>query len=88
MTVKSDEINRLVQIAHDDPIIQKRILELLRLTAFERRSMLNIWLEQLRQRNAPQILSQLLSSLFDDAIARQTLEMINRSKIKENDFNQ
>jgi hypothetical protein len=25
MTVKSDEINRLVQIAHDDPIIQKRI---------------------------------------------------------------
>lgn len=72
----SDEASKLLQIMHEDPVIHKRISELLRLPAFERRSMLNVWLEQLRQRNAPEKLSRLLSCLFDDNIAQQTLEMM------------
>jgi hypothetical protein len=74
--VISDEASKLLQIMQEDPVIKKRISELLRLTAFERRSILNVWLEQLGQRNAPKRISRLLSFLFDDNIAQQTPEMM------------
>jgi len=76
----SEEITCLVQTALEDPVIKQRILELLQLNSFERRSVLNIWLEQLRLRNASEKLLYVLSCLFDDAIAQKTLSLISKSK--------
>jgi hypothetical protein len=70
----------LVQAVLEDPVIKQRILKMLKLNSFERRSVLNIWLEQLRLRNASEELLYVLSNLFDDAIAQKTLSMIDKSK--------
>jgi len=76
----SEEIACLVKTALEDPVIKQKILELLQLNSFERRSVLNIWLEQLRLRNASEKLLYVLSCLFDDAIAQKTLSLISKSK--------
>ena len=77
MKLKPDEVNCLVQITHEDPLIKKRISELLQLSSFERRLELNVWLEKLRQRNASKNLLYVLSILFDDIIAEDVLTLIN-----------
>ena len=75
-----EEITCLVQTALEDPVIKQRMLKMLQLNSFERRSVLNIWLEQLRLRNASEELLYVLSCLFDDAIAQKTFSLINKSK--------
>ena len=79
ITSYSAEINWLVQIMDEDPVIQKTFSELLQLSSFERRSVLNIWLEQLRRRNASENLLYRLSILFDDIIADGLLTLINNN---------
>ena len=76
--MKSEEISCLIQITQEDRIIKKRLLKLLQLSSFERRFALNIWLEQLRQRNASDNLLYVLSILFDDIIAKKILTLINK----------
>jgi hypothetical protein len=75
-----EEIACLVQTAREDPVIKQRMLKMLQLNSYDRRSVLNIWLEQLRLRNASEELLYVLSCLFDDAIAQKTLSLINKSK--------
>jgi hypothetical protein len=60
-----------------DEIINKNITVLLQLDLYQRRLVLNEWLEQLRIQNAPQNLLNALSSLFDDKVAEQVMELIN-----------
>ena len=79
MKVKPDEVNCLVQVTQDDAVIKRRILELLQLSSFERRFALNIWLEQLRQRNAYDNLMYILSCLFDDNVAIEVITVIKNS---------
>ncbi len=78
LKLKPDEVTCLIQISHEDTLIKKRILELLQLSSYERRFALNIWLEQLRQRNASENLLYVLSILFDDIIAERVLTLINK----------
>jgi len=77
MKLIHDEITFLVQITNEDAIIKKRILEMLQLSSFERRLQLNIWLEQLRHRNASDKMQYILSILFDDVVAKKVLTLIN-----------
>jgi hypothetical protein len=72
-----NEFKNLIDTALADPLIKKRILEVLKLNSFKRRAVLNIWLEQLRQQNAPKKLTNTLFYLFDDIIAEETLKLIN-----------
>ena len=78
----SEEITCLVQTALEDSVIKKRMLKLLQLNSFERRSVLIIWLEQLRLRNASENLLSVLSCLFDDKIAEKVLTLINEVEFK------
>jgi hypothetical protein len=77
-------VNCLVQIIQDDAVIKRRILELLQMNSFERRFALNIWMEQLRQRNASENLLYILSILFDDKIAEKVLTLINNRQNLKN----
>jgi len=76
----TEEIACLVQTALEDPLIKQRILELLQMDSTERRSVLNVWLEQLRQLNAPKKSLHALSRMFEDAIAQRILSLINKPK--------
>ena len=76
---KYNEIFTLIQLTNKDPEIKKKILELLQSPSYERRLQLNIWIEQLRQRNASENLCDTLLILFDDMVAEQVLKLIYNS---------
>jgi hypothetical protein len=72
---------KLIQIMRDDPLINKKVIKILKLDSYQRRIVLNNWLEQLRRQNAPENLRQALTSLFDDTISEKVLTLINKSVI-------
>jgi hypothetical protein len=78
---ESKYLIRLIQTMRDDDLINKKVIEMLKLDSYQRRSVLNNWLERLRMENAPQNLLSALSCLFDDKIAEQVLALINDPKI-------
>ena len=51
---------------------------LLKMEAYPRRLVLNNWLEQLRLNKAPKKLTQALTYLFDDDIAKKVLTIIDK----------
>jgi hypothetical protein len=68
----------LIDIMRDDKDINEKVMTVLRLNSYKRRAILNDWLEQLRIQKAPQNLINALSSLFDDKVAEQVLQFINK----------
>jgi hypothetical protein len=76
-----EKFSDLIQTAIEDPMIKKRIIEVLQLSSFERRTVLNNWLEQLRLRHTSGKLLKALSCLFDDEIAEEVLALIHSHKI-------
>jgi hypothetical protein len=73
-----ESFGTLVEIMRDDKDINEKVMAVLRLDSFKRRTILNNWLEQLRIQMAPQNLIKALSSLFDDKVAEQVLQFINK----------
>jgi len=73
------EFEGLLETVITDPLLKNRVIEVLKLNSFDRRSVLNIWLKQLRQQNAPQYIIDGLSYLFDDHIANEILNLINNN---------
>jgi hypothetical protein len=73
-----ESFGTLVEIMRDDKDINEKVMAVLRLDAFKRRTILNNWLEQLRIQKAPQNLINALSSLFDDKVSEQVLQFINK----------
>ena len=65
-----------------DPVINAEVMKILKLDPYQRRFVLNNWLEQLRFRNASENLLSALSSLFDDTIAEKVLTLINEVEFK------
>lgn len=71
------QFNKLIQAIRNDPVINKRVIQILKMDSYRRRFVLNNWLEQLRRNNAPQDLLSALSCLFDDKVAEQILMFIH-----------
>ena len=76
-----EPFKRLMQVMQNDPVLHERIIQMLKLDSYQRRALLNNWLEQLRTRNASERLLGALSCLFDDKIAEKVLTLINNHKI-------
>ena len=76
-----ESFEKLIQVMRDDSLINEKVIQMLQLDSFQRRSVLNSWLEQLRVRNAPKNLLSSLFCLFDDNIAERVLTLINDRKI-------
>jgi len=76
------QFDKLVQAIRNDPVINKRVIQILKMDLYPRRFVLNNWLEQLRRSNAPQILLESLACLFDDNISEQVLTLINTRQRK------
>ena len=73
-------IEKLLKAIRHDPVINKKIVNILKMDSYPRRLVLNNWLEKLSQQNAPDKLTQALSCLFDNEIAEKTLNLINGPK--------
>jgi hypothetical protein len=72
---------KLIQVIRDDLLINKKVIQMLTQDSYQRRIILNNWLEQLRRQNAPENLIQALSCLFDDIVAEKVLTLINNRQI-------
>jgi hypothetical protein len=72
---------KLIQVMRDDSVINKKVIKILQLDPYQRRSVLNNWLERLRRQNAPEKLLSALSCLFDDKVAEQVLSLIDDHEI-------
>jgi len=75
---KFEPLERLIQAMKNDPLINAEVIKILRLSPYQRRSVLNNWLEQLENRQAPQNLRKALSYLFDDMIVFELLKIIQK----------
>ena len=76
-TSEIKSISKLIRVMRQDPLINKKVIKMLNMKSYQRRSVLNNWLEQLRRKNAPEHLKQALSCLFDDRNAHDILTLIN-----------
>lgn len=66
----------LVQVLKEDHKIRSKIEPILSLDPFNRKSVLNTWVEQLKFQQAPGKFIAMLSCLIDDDIARKVLHVI------------
>ena len=82
-----EPIEKLLQAMRCDPVINKKVINTLKMDSYPRRLVLNNWLEKLRHNSAPPKLMQSLTCLFDDSTAEKVLALINDHHIKntEND---
>ena len=76
-----ESLGRLIQIMRNDEVINKKVTTVFQMDSYQRRLVLNIWLQQLRKQNASQKLLTALSSLFDDKVVEQVMTLINSRKI-------
>ncbi|MFC2088475.1 hypothetical protein ACFLSX_02655 [Calditrichota bacterium] len=73
----------LLKAMRKDPVINKKVVNILKMDSYPRRIVLSNWLEQLRRNNAPIKLTQILSYLFDDIVAEKVLSLINNRPSKK-----
>jgi hypothetical protein len=76
-----ESLGRLIQVMRDDSVINEKVIQMLQMDSYQRRTVLNNWLERLRRQNAPGNLLSALSCLFDDKVAEKVLAIINDHKI-------
>ena len=80
-----DSMAKLLKAMCYDPLINKKVVNILKMDSYPRRLVLSNWLEQLRCNNAPKKLMQSLACLFDDSIAEKVLTFINDHQIKDSE---
>ena len=66
-----------------DSVINNKVVNILKLDTYPRHIVLSNWLEQLRLNKAPEKLTQTLTYLFDDSIAKKVYNLISRSTDKK-----
>ena len=78
-----DSIAKLLQAMRYDPVINKKVVSILKMESYPRHIVLSNWLEQLRRNNAPQTLLRSLTCLFDDIIVENVKILIKDQHIKK-----
>ena len=74
-----DNFVTLLSVAHDSPQIRVQLLSILRHTPFQRKSLINTWLEDLKLAGAPSELQNALSALLDEDVADRALLLLQES---------
>jgi hypothetical protein len=77
---EAEQFSRLIQLIRNDQELNKRVMHLLKLDSYQRRLVLNRWLEELRRISAPDSLRHALSHLFDDRVSDKVLTLICNHK--------
>jgi len=76
-----ESIINLIGIMRENREIGTKLKQVLRMKPYQRRTVLNRWLEQLQVQQAPTPLLGALAYLFDDKIAGKVLSLINNHKL-------
>lgn len=74
-----DNFVTLLSVAQDSPEIRVQLLWILRHRPFQRKSLINTWLEDLKLAGAPRELQNALSALLDEDVADRALLLLQES---------
>lgn len=75
---ENEEFVSLILAARQDSELRNRLVSILSLASFHRRSLLNTFLHELRMKQAPDSLVNAITCLLDDAVAAEALAAIQR----------
>ena len=82
MKSRSDQVSieepfvTLIQVAKETPDIRNTLLSILQEEEFNRFSMINTLMEDMRYKGAPDALITAMASLLDDRVAQKALELL------------
>ena len=74
--VNNETFIYLMKVAREEPDIRNKLKSILKLDSFNRQSILNTWLHDLKLQGAPKDFIESLSYFLDDDIAEKALEVI------------
>ena len=80
--VENEKFIDLMRVASEQPDVKKKMMLILNLDSFNRQSILNTWLRDLKLQGAPDDFIEALSFFLDDSIAEKALEVILESEVK------
>jgi hypothetical protein len=73
---ENEDFITLIRVAQEDSEIKSQLSSILALDAFNRKSALNTFLEELRLRQAPKGFISAIATLLDEEVAEQVLEIL------------
>ena len=73
----------LIRVAQEDVEIKRHLLAILSQNKFNRESILNSYLEELRLKQAPQEFISAIACLLDDDVAEKVMEILKLSNMSE-----
>ena len=74
--VDNEKFITLMQVASEKPDVRKKLKVVLKLDSFNRQSLLNTWLRDLKLKGAPHNFIEAISFFLDDDIAEEALGVI------------
>jgi hypothetical protein len=76
MIGENEPLVTLIRVAQEDVEIKRHLLAILSQNKFNRESILNSYLEELRLKQAPQEFISAIACLLDDDVAEKVLEIL------------
>ncbi len=73
---ENEDFITLIRVAQEDSEIKSQLSSILALDAFNRKSALNTFLEELRLRQAPKEFISAIAALLDEEVAEQVLKIL------------
>ena len=73
---ENEPLVTLIRVAQEDVEIKRHLLSILSQNKFNRESILNSYLEELRLKQAPQEFISAIACLLDDDVAEKVLEIL------------
>lgn len=70
---------RLIQAAQDDPKFREKLIAILSLDSFNRKSVLNAFIENMQRDSVTEDLIAAMADLLDDEVAELALKVIEKS---------
>ena len=80
---ENEPLVTLIRVAQEDVEIKRHLLAILSQNKFNRESILNSYLEELRLKQAPQEFISAIACLLDDDVAEKALEILKLSNLSE-----
>ena len=78
---ENEPLVTLIRVAQEDVEIKRHLLAILSQNKFNRESILNSYLEELRLKQAPQEFISAIACLLDDDVAEKVLEILKLTNL-------
>ena len=71
---------KLIQVAGEDAAVRHKLLDILSLPPTQRRSVLHFYIDQMKQKGAPETFLSAVVCLLEDGVADQALSLLSKKE--------